>query len=586
MPLGTSPTLSRVRRHRSALRWAVPIGLLVAVAVAAVAPAAAYADGIDPAGLPPAPAAVTVEPEPGALVVSWTPPLVNDSAVLTGYDVTVVPADPADGTAPVTAETDAATTTVTLSGLANGVEYTVGVTATDAAGAGPAASAVGTPRTVPMAVALTGASAANNSATVTWQPPASDGGSAVQSYIVTARPSGRSLTVAADATTASIGGLVDGSPTTLSVSAVNAAGAGPAAITAAVTPRLPARLAIAVGPRGLVTYGATTHLTVSLTDTAGHALGGRRVALLYRVGTGAFHTAATGTTGSTGRAALTATLPATSALVVTHAADAVVGLRTSAGTVRVARNMTESAPRAIRIGQYVVTTGAVSPGRTVGAPVQLDRLVGTHWTAVATGKMTTRTSYRVAWKPATSGAVSLRVVIPGNASYAASWGRVWRQAVTAETVATIAAGILRSTRVALASSHESGIADNATAKADLQALAAGHWAPRSSYQNAPGGSTAVDIRLLRALRALGGKARVTVSEVAGGSHAVGSSHYRGEAMDVTVVNGVSIAAGGNYSLVASVCRSYGATAVYDPGYDPYGGHSNHVHCQWGVVGRD
>ncbi|MBV9098112.1 MAG: hypothetical protein JO079_08640, partial [Frankiaceae bacterium] len=44
--------------------------------------------------------------------------------------------------------------------------------------------------------------------------------------------------------------------------------------------------------------------------------------------------------------------------------------------------------------------------------------------------------------------------------------------------------------------------------------------------------------------------------------------------------------GGNYSLVASVCRSYGASTVYDPAYDPYGGHGNHVHCQWGALTSD
>ncbi len=588
MRLGTSPTLSRPRTDVVArLRWAVPTVLLGAVVAAAVAPAtSAYADTTVPAGAPAAPASVTVDAGPGSLTIGWTPPAVAGDTPISGYDVAAVPADPANGTVPVTAATDATTITATLSGLTDGVDYTVTVAATNSAGSGPAATADGTPRTVPAAVALTGVSAADSSATVTWQPPASDGGAAVADYVVTAQPSGRTVTVAADATTASIGGLADGSATTLSVAAVNAAGTGPAATTAAVTPRKPANLRVAVAPARVAVYGTATHITASLTDTSGHPIAGRRVVLYFRVRTGTFRAAAGGLTGSTGRVTLSTVLPANAELVLQHFADAVAGVRIAAGSVLVAHKLTESAPRSILVGQYVTTTGSVSPRRAIGSPVELKRLIGTRWITVATGRMTTGTAYRVSWKPASAGTYALRVVIPTDASFTAGWGRGWRQTVSVETVASIAAGILRNTRITLATAHESGVRDDATAKDDMLALAAHHWAPRSAYQNAPGGSTPVDIRLLRALRALGSKARVTVSEIAGGSHAVGSSHYRGEAMDITVVNGVSIAGGGNYSLVASVCRSYGASVVYDPAYDPYGGHGNHVHCQWGALGRD
>ncbi|MDQ1686256.1 MAG: hypothetical protein QOC82_2993 [Frankiaceae bacterium] len=586
MPFGTSPALPRPRPVRTRLLWAVPTVLVGAVVAAAVAPASAYADVPDPISAPLAPASVTVEAEPGGLAISWTPPAVDGGSAITGYDMAVVPADPANGTVPVTMATDAATTVARVSGLTNGVDYTVTVSATNPAGTGPAATADGAPRTVPTAVTLTGVAAADHIANVSWQPPASDGGATVQHYVVTAHPSGRTVTVPAGAVLASVGGLVNGVTTTFSVAAVNAAGSGPAVATAAVTPRRPARLTVAAWPVRVVTYGAATHVTARLTDTLGRALPARRVVLLYRVGTGAFHTAAAGTTGSTGRVALTTKLPATATLVVRHPADAIAGVTTSVATVRVARKVTESSARAIRLGQYVVTTGAVSPGRAIGARVNLMRLIGTRWTVVAAGRMTTRTSYRVSWKPTTAAVASLRVVVPGDASYSAGWGRTWRQSTSLETVASVANDILHSTRISLATAHESGVSDNATAKGDVQALAAGHSAPRSAYQNAPGGSTPVDIRVLRALRALGSNARVMVSEIAGGSHAPGSSHYRGEAVDITVVNGVSVSGGGNYSLVASVCRSNGASVVYDPAYDPYGGHGNHVHCQWGLPNSD
>ena len=588
MPFGTSPARHRPRSAtvRRASVSVVLIAGVIGAAIAAANPAAAYADVIDPTGLPAAPASVTVEAGAASLTVGWAPPLAEGGSPITGYDVVATPADPATELGPVATLTDPSTTAATLSGLTNGVDYTVAVAAINAGGAGPAATADGTPRTVPDVAVLTGASAADHSATVTWQPPASDGGAAVLDYVVTAHPSGRSTTVAAGSTTATVGGLVNGAATTLSVAAVNAAGTGPQARTGTVIPRRPARLTLAVAPARVVLYGNLTHLTARLTDTAGHPIASRQVVLSYRVGTGAYRTAAIGTTGATGRVALTAKLPATATLALRHTADAIAGVSTSAGTVRVARRVIESAPRAVLVGHYVTTTGAVSPRRAVGAQVKLQRLVAGQWTAVATGTMTSRTSYRVSWKPRSAGTATLRVVVPGDASYAAGAGRAWRQAVSAETVASLAATVLRSTRITLATVHASGVSDNATAEDDVQALAARHWAPRSAYENAPGGSTPVDIRLLRALRALGSAARVEVSEIAGGSHAPGSSHYRGEAMDISVVNGVSVAAGGNYTLVASVCRSYGASVVYDPAYDPYGGHGNHVHCQWGTVGSD
>jgi hypothetical protein len=588
VPFGTSPARHRPRSG-SVRRRSVPVVLLAGVvgaAIAAANPTAAYADVIDPTGPPAAPASMTVEAGAASLTVGWTPPAADGGTAITGYDVVAAPADSTIGLGPVATLTDPSATATTLSGLTNGVDYTVTVAATNASGAGPAATADGTPRTVPDGTVLTGASAADHSATVSWQAPASDGGSAVLDYVVTAQPSGRSTTVAAGSTVATIGGLLNGSATTLSVAAVNAAGTGPATRTGVVIPRRPARLALAAAPARLITYGSLTHLTARLTDTAGHPIAARRIVLSYRVGTGAYRTAAIGTTGATGRVALTAKLPATATLALRHAADAIAGVSTSVGVVRVARRVTESAPRAVLVGHYVTTTGAVSPRRAVGARVMLQRLIAGQWTAVATGTMTSRTSYRVSWKPRSAGFMSLRVVVPGDAYYAAGAGRAWRQAVSAETVASIATTVLRSTRITLATVHESGVSDNATAQDDVQALAGRHWAPRSAYQNAPGGSTPVDIRLMRALRALGGAARVQVSEIAGGSHAPGSAHYQGEAIDITVVNGVSIAAGGNYTLVASVCRSYGASVVYDPAYDPYGGHGNHVHCQWGTPASD
>lgn len=74
-------------------------------------------------------------------------------------------------------------------------------------------------------------------ATVSWTAPTSDGGRTLQSYRVTASPSGATVTVPAPATMATIAGLANGTAYTFSVIAINSAGAGPSASSAPVTPQ-------------------------------------------------------------------------------------------------------------------------------------------------------------------------------------------------------------------------------------------------------------------------------------------------------------------------------------------------------------
>jgi hypothetical protein len=33
-------------------------------------------------------------------------------------------------------------------------------------------------------------------------------------------------------------------------------------------------------------------------------------------------------------------------------------------------------------------------------------------------------------------------------------------------------------------------------------------------------------------------------------------------------------------MVVDVCHKHGASEVFSPSRDPYGGHHNHVHCAW------
>ena len=77
------------------------------------------------------------------------------------------------------------------------------------------------------------------SVTVTWSAPAFNGGSPLLGYIVTISPGGRTVSVGAGTTTATVTGLADGTPVTASVGAANKLGTGTEAVTGSATPAPP-----------------------------------------------------------------------------------------------------------------------------------------------------------------------------------------------------------------------------------------------------------------------------------------------------------------------------------------------------------
>jgi hypothetical protein len=87
----------------------------------------------------------------------------------------------------------------------------------------------------PLAPLAVTATPGDGTATATWTP-GGDGGSPVTSYVVTATPGGVSATVSGSARSASVAGLVVGTPYTLSVRAVNALGSSAATSSLPVVP--------------------------------------------------------------------------------------------------------------------------------------------------------------------------------------------------------------------------------------------------------------------------------------------------------------------------------------------------------------
>lgn len=178
--------------------------------------------------------------------VSWGA-AANGGMPVVGYTVT---ASPGGASCSTMVGVQANPLTCAVEGLTNGVAYTFDVRATNALGDGPGVSASGTPATVPSAPISPTAAAGSRTATIAWQRPVSNGGSAITRYTVTANPGGRTCTAAGGsppATSCAVTGLTNGTPYTFTVRAANAVGSGPASpTTVPVTPTAPRVLSISV----------------------------------------------------------------------------------------------------------------------------------------------------------------------------------------------------------------------------------------------------------------------------------------------------------------------------------------------------
>ncbi len=189
---------------------------------------------------PGAPTGVSATAGPLQATVNWTPPANDGGSAITAYRIT--PFIGSTAQTPTTVPAPAGQATVT--GLTGGTAYTFKVAAINGAGAGqessPSNAVTPTIPNPPGAPTGVSASAGGLQATVSWTPPASDGGSAISEYRVIpyiGTSAQSPTTVPAPATSSTVTGLIAGTTYTFKVAAVNAAGQGPeSAASNAVTP--------------------------------------------------------------------------------------------------------------------------------------------------------------------------------------------------------------------------------------------------------------------------------------------------------------------------------------------------------------
>jgi subtilisin family serine protease len=193
--------------------------------------------------VPSAPAAPTASNVTAtSATVSWTAPSSNGGAAIDRY---LVEYRSSTATAWQTVTVTAPATTTTLAGLANNTTYEFRVTAHNSVGNSPA-SATSTlttlviPTTAPSRPAApTASNITATSATVSWTAPSSNGGAAIERYLVEYRTSTSSawqtVTLRASARSTKLTGLTNNTTYEFRVTARNSAGNSPASATSTLT---------------------------------------------------------------------------------------------------------------------------------------------------------------------------------------------------------------------------------------------------------------------------------------------------------------------------------------------------------------
>jgi titin len=200
-----------------------------------------------PRTVPGAPGSVTLVPSSHQFALHFAAPSSDGGAAIGGYEVS---SDGGTTWSPLTVS-GSGTINGMVTGLVNGTQYSVRVRAVNVAGSGAASALVTvTPRDIPGPPSDLAATPQNGGGSLSFSAPSDNGGATITGYQVSS-DNGATWspldTVGSAAISATVPGLKNGIQYSVSVRAVNDAGAGPQSVAADVTPRT-----VAVAPAGLV----------------------------------------------------------------------------------------------------------------------------------------------------------------------------------------------------------------------------------------------------------------------------------------------------------------------------------------------
>lgn len=176
---------------------------------------------------------------------------------------------------------------LTVTGLANGSSVSCEVWASNSVGAGPRSTANAvTPATVPGAPTLISVEGGDGSASITFEAPVDNGGSAINYYRAECSPGAHAAEGAG--TFLSVGNLSNGSTYTCSVRAWNEVGAGAPSAGGSVTPLARADLGVSIdNGQAFIAGGGQTEYLIEVHNSSAHTVSGLRVRNILAAALGA-----------------------------------------------------------------------------------------------------------------------------------------------------------------------------------------------------------------------------------------------------------------------------------------------------------